>query len=91
MKRLISPTGKPVFVADALVPTYLKKGYKEDLPAPPQTDPPASEIDHPASETTPSDGESNQEAEEFRCPFCDKVYKTKAGLDKHIAEKHPEA
>lgn len=84
MKRLISPTGKPVFVADALVSSYLNKGYKEDTPTPPQTDP-------PASETAPFEGEADQEAEEFPCPFCDKVYKTKAGLDKHIAEKHPEA
>ena len=27
--------------------------------------------------------------EKFTCPICGKEYKTKDGLDKHIAEKHP--
>ncbi len=27
-------------------------------------------------------------AEEFKCPYCEKVYKTEEGLKKHIAEKH---
>lgn len=74
MKRLISPAGKPEFVADALVSTYLRKGYKEDIPAP------------PAAVETASD-----EAGDFVCPVCGKAYKTRAGLDKHVSEKHPEA
>lgn len=28
--------------------------------------------------------------EEFKCPFCEKVYKTEDGLKKHIEEKHPD-
>ena len=39
MKRLISPDGKPTFVADALVSTYLKKGYTEENSLPPTTAP----------------------------------------------------
>lgn len=30
MKRLLSPSGKTEFVADALVSTYLKRGYTEE-------------------------------------------------------------
>lgn len=26
--------------------------------------------------------------ESYRCPFCDKEYKTKKGLDNHIETKH---
>ena len=74
MKRLISPTGKPEFIADALVSTYLRKGYKEDIPA------------DPATVDTASD-----EAGDYVCPVCGKSYKTQAGLDKHMSEKHPEA
>lgn len=78
MKRLISPAGKPEFVADALVGTYLRKGYQEDIPTPPLADPAAVE--------TASDEEGD-----FVCPVCGKSYKTQAGLDKHMSEKHPEA
>lgn len=28
--------------------------------------------------------------EMFVCPSCNKEYKTQEGLDKHIADKHPE-
>jgi hypothetical protein len=28
------------------------------------------------------------EVDAFLCPYCDKVYKTEAGLEKHIADKH---
>jgi len=31
-----------------------------------------------------------KEAEMFPCPYCDKEYKTQDGLEKHIADKHPE-
>ena len=78
MKRLISPTGKPEFIADALVSTYLRKGYKEDIPTPPPIDPPENEA-------------TSDDAGEFVCPVCGKSYKTQAGLDKHMTEKHPEA
>lgn len=27
----------------------------------------------------------------FQCPYCTKEYKTQEGLDKHVAEKHPNA
>lgn len=78
MKRLISPTGKPEFIADALVSTYLRKGYKEDIPTPPPVAPPENEA-------------ASDDAGEFVCSVCGKSYKTQAGLDKHMSEKHPEA
>ena len=31
-----------------------------------------------------------EQDELFACPVCGKEYKTQEGLDKHIAEKHPE-
>ena len=79
MKRLISPSGKPEFVADALVSTYLNKGYTEEIPTPP--------VAPPDGEATP---ESAAGAGEFVCPVCGKSYKTQAGLDKHMTENHPD-
>lgn len=77
MKRLISPAGKHEFVADALVSTYLRKGYTEDISTPPPADPATDEA-------------TSDEAGDFVCPVCGKPCKTRAGLDKHMAEKHPD-
>lgn len=35
-----------------------------------------------------SDTKDNQEQTAFGCPACEKSFKTQAGLDKHLADKH---
>lgn len=51
MKRLISPSGKPEFVADALVATYLKRGYTEET----------SESEAPLDPAAPTAGKSESD------------------------------
>lgn len=43
--------------------------------------------------SSPSEAEPDKDKQEelLYCPYCNKPYKTKKGLEDHIAKEHPEA
>lgn len=76
------------YVPDVFVDTYRKSGYVVDDEEVIDT---ASTGDESADDaTTNADDAVEGNEDKFICTHCNKEYKSKANLDKHIAEKHVE-
>ena len=105
MVLMVSQKGGKEYVADALVTTYLSRGYtidgeeQETAPDPgadqeamnyPPADPDEGKQEDGADPDEVTDPLDDTVPEVYVCPVCGKEYKTASGYQDHMKSKHPE-